>query len=162
MKYLLVLMLALLLAGCQSYFKLMQGKDLNIQRIAQETRTNIFSSVSKPIVVVKITHLNDLGNIFFQNEEYFFLNITTFNKDIYDPYFMSLSLNGTQPLWIREVKNGELDSDLVFDSRYSKGYLVAFPIVSSSEKRNIKVTLDITGYKPTTFDFGYPIIRSTI
>ncbi|PAF45759.1 hypothetical protein [Helicobacter sp. 11S02629-2] len=162
MKSLLALILVLFLTGCQSYFELTKGKSLNIQRVAQETRTSIFSSTTKPIVIVKMTHLNNLGNIFFQNEEYFFLNITTFNKEVFYPYFMSLSLNGTRPLWMREVKNGELDSDLIFDSGYSRGFLVAFPLVSSGEKRNIKVSLEISGYKSITFDFGYPIIRSTI
>ena len=162
--YTISLLILLTLTGCQSYF----GKKdrLNYQIMLQNSRVIMLSSNTENQLKVfaKVTYLNDVDNISYNNREYFFLEIFNDDEDVILPDSMQISMFDKEPLWIRKIDDDELayDDVMVRDNPLSTCYLLAFKRQPPRLQKNMKVKLAISGFSPNIFDFSYIVLNTKL
>lgn len=111
---------------------------------------------NKTEIICIATYLNNVDSNTYKNAEYFFIEI--FSKSNIPLGFMDFSItNNARFNWIREVYEDEFDDVINTYNKWSKAYLVSFEEISSQDKKNMKLIIDIARFGRMDFDFSYKV-----
>ncbi|STQ85816.1 hypothetical protein LS73_004845 [Helicobacter muridarum] len=153
----------ILLSGCSSYFYKMKHIKVSAQTLSQSSRIALFMSNDNSLeIATRLTYLNELDSISYNNREYFFLEIFNESDEVIVPDSLKISLFNKKPMWIRKISKEELDDILVLENDYSEGYLIAFKKAPLLLQRRILVELSITNFGTASYDFSYKVMNSEL
>ncbi|WP_233707680.1 hypothetical protein [Helicobacter aurati] len=113
-------------------------------------------------IAARLTYLNDLDNLAYNNREYFFLEIFNDSDEVVIPDSLQITMFGKKPVWIRYISSEELDDILVLENNYGKGYLIAFQKPSIFLQKHIVIDLSIAHFGNASYDFSYKVIPSDL
>ncbi|SQB98653.1 hypothetical protein [Helicobacter fennelliae] len=182
MRFFLALLFAIFLSSCSNYLQQNLHPSVLEEKKIQATRKAEIINDNKVEILFLATYLNEIENSFYQNLEYFFVEIYTPNhepinlKRIHfqlttnnannnsidsDNSIIDSAIAGTnastkpflEPLYIRQIKPNEYDSVLSPTNKWSSCYLVAFQKTNIIDTEKIGLNI-IYDETPLKFDFS--------
>lgn len=138
--------------GCNSFFSNSYTLDVVAEKKVQASRKGEILKDQKVVLVATVMHLNDVSVVAYHGREYFFVEI--YDEGQLNGY-IDYKLNGSSPLWIREIQSDEFDEILKPNNKWSKCYLVAFKSVGKLELREMFLKMEVIGVGTMNFDFGF-------